>query len=235
MKILNAYDEKDVREMWAALNRQEVAMRSMMVLKKQALGDRYNSSSGDMGSIGYFIDYQERELLELEGYTNMDQDLFEPPKGLKPIILPPYEDDKIPPAAYAAVITTIPKGKVATINQILDIVAEAYGDDYHVSWPEYYDSLGEISVWGLGFAYTLHEHRVVDNNGEILGLGGRYGRARPEQAQADANDLYREGVPYVKQKNNRYYVKDLEKHLFDFSDVLIMKAPGYRPYLDEHD
>ena len=229
MKILNANNEQDVREMWAAMNRKEVGMRSMMVLKKLALGDLYNAGPSIMDP-DYAFFTQEREVLELEGYMDMDPDLLEPPEGLKPIILPSYEDG-VPAAAYAAVITTIPKGKVATIGQIQDIVAEAYGDEDHSSWSDYYDSLGKISVWGQGFAYTLHEHRVVDDNGEILGLGGRYGRSKPIQAEYDAEQLRREGVPYLTKKN-RWYVKDLKKHRFDFDDVVLMVKPEGRFYVD---
>lgn len=153
-------------------------------------------------------------------------------KTYVPLTLPPieFEEDEngnktgvVPSDAVAALISTIPKGKVSSKSRIKDLLTiiyslfhPGYPIDTESNWEGYADD-GSPYEYG----YRLNTYRVVSDQGEIYGNGmnWRY-RSKTRSRRWDSESLSAEGVPTY-EANYRCYVTNLDEWEYDFADLFV--------------
>lgn len=151
---------------------------------------------------------------------------WQKPRTYRPVILPEPEpaDDKshavVPAEAISALTRTIPEGRVATAGRIKGFLKfvymyfYGYADvDTEKRWQGYARAKGH-------YLYSLQCHRVVDNRGTINGCGMSEGGGDILSCRLDAELLQVEGV-VTHETDDLFYVKDLERYEYDFSDLFV--------------
>ena len=146
------------------------------------------------------------------------------PKLYKPLILPALKSDEdtavISKEAIASIISTIPKGKVATIGRVKSILFGIYACstantniDVSSNWDEYKEATG---MW----IYAINSHRVVSDNGEINGNGMSAKKEKVALRRKDMKKLNEEGIQTI-EKNSKCLVENLSDVEYDFSDLIV--------------
>ena len=201
------------------------------VLKKQYRKRKPDPQKVSCVSIGGICKIKKDEVL-YESKNGIRVVKEEKKKSFVPLLLPPpeivEEEGKktgiVPQDAIAAVISTVPRGKVVTKSRVKDflvIVYSMYFDDIpydaEANWAGYARYCHDFNEYG----YYLYPHRLVSDQGEVYGNGmdWRY-RGNTRSRRRDAEILSHEGVPTF-ENDYHCYVDGLEEREYDFDNLFV--------------